>query len=118
MDLSLLLFFVFTVMRSVPENQCYYGVNEEHLEDMSIWSVKCRAWQYHRRDEHSLARRLAMQVAVVHASLLVYLIPFFPRACACVAIEMSSTITHNLCDYMYREEVGLMCDGVLCLAWV
>jgi hypothetical protein len=59
-----------------------------------------------------------MQVAVVYASLLAHSIPFFPRAGACVAIEMSSTITHNLCDYIYREEAVLMRDGVLCLAWV
>jgi hypothetical protein len=105
-------------MRSVRDSQCYYGVSGEHLEDMSIWSVKCRAWQYiDRRDKQSLARRLVMQVAVVYASLLVHLIPFFPHACACVAIEMSSTITHYLFDYIYREEAVLTRDGVLCLAW-
>ena len=57
-----------------------------------------------------------MQVAVLYASLLAHLIPFIPRAC--VAIEMSSTITHNFCEYMYREKAGLTRDVVLCLAWV
>lgn len=108
------LLFCVIVMRSLPDNQCSYGVNGKHLEDMegtcSISSAETgNTW--HRETS---ARRLSIQLQTFKEIQIIDSVLSFPFACACVAIELEPGRTYISSTGMYLGKVEVSCDDVLC----